>query len=80
MNEPFFLPVTFKGVEHQFEATLQQKGYVHVLEVDVNGTPVIFERDEEGSWRALLPPDHQGSPPPVDLLRTIGETIEQILQ
>jgi hypothetical protein len=82
MDEPFFLPVTFKGQELQFEAKLEQRGYVYVLLVDVNGTPVIFERDEELNWRALLPQPELGAakPPSLELVLAIGETIEQLLK
>jgi hypothetical protein len=82
MDDVFFLPVSFKGQELQFEAKLEQRGYVYVLHVDVNGTAVIFERDEELNWRALLPQPQQDTvkPPPLDLLLAIGETIEELLK
>jgi hypothetical protein len=80
MDEPFFLPVTFKGIEQQFEASLKRRGYVAVLEINVHEALVIFERDEQGDWRAILPEDHAGKTPDVGLLRAIGEAIEQILQ
>jgi hypothetical protein len=51
-----------------------------VLEINVDGTLIIFERDEQGDWRAMLPEAQTGKAPAVDLLRTIGEAIEQILQ
>ncbi len=79
MDEPFFLPVTYKGVEQQFEASLQRRGYVHVLEIKVQEMMVIFERDEEGEWRALVAQDQGGKMPEVELLRVIGETIERLL-
>lgn len=80
MDEPFFLPVTFKGIEQQFEALLKRRGYGAVLEINVHDALVIFERDEQGDWRAILPEDHTGKTPDVELLRAIGETIEQILE
>jgi hypothetical protein len=82
MDEAFFLPVTFKGKELQFEAKLEQRGYVYVLHVDVNGTTVIFERDEELNWRALLPQPQQetGKHPSLELVLAIGETIEELLK
>ena len=79
MDEPFFLPVTYKGVEQQFEASLQRRGYVHVLEIRVQEVVIIFERDEEGEWRALASQDQGGKMPDVELLRAIGEAIERIL-
>jgi hypothetical protein len=72
--------VTFKGIEHQFEALLRRRGYVAVLEVNVHDVLVIFERDEQSDWRAILPEDQAGKTPDVELLRAIGETIKQILQ
>ena len=80
MDDPFFLPVVFKGIEHQFEASLNRRGYVAVLEINVHDALVIFERDEQGDWRAILPEDQAGKTPDVALLRAIGEAIEQILQ
>lgn len=80
MEESFYIPVTYKGKDLQFEATLQRRGYIHVLAVDVYSTMVTFERDEEGSWRALIPPEEKGKTPDVDLLQTIAETIEALLK
>lgn len=80
MDEPFFLPVIFNGIEHQFEASLRRRGYGAVLEIRVHNALVIFERDEQGDWRAIVSEDQKGKAPDVDLLRAIGEAIEQILQ
>ena len=86
MEESFYIPVTYKGKDLQFEATLQRRGYVHIIAVDVYGTMVTFERDEEGNWRGLIPPeekesrDERGKTPDVELLQTIGETIEELLK
>ena len=54
MDEPFLIPVNYKGIEWEFEATLQIFGYTHRFNVLVEGTEVIFERDEEGQYRAIL--------------------------
>ncbi len=82
MDDAFFLPVVFKGQELQFEAQLERRGYVYALHVDVNGTAVIFERDEERNWRALLPQPQTDTvkPPSLALLLAIGETIEELLK
>jgi len=80
LEEPFFIPVSYKGKDLQFEATLQRRGYVYILAVDVYSTIVSFEKDEEGNWRALIPPEEKGKTPDVELLRTIGETIEALLK
>jgi hypothetical protein len=54
MDEPFLIPVSYKGVEREFEATLQVLGYTHRFNVQVEGAEVIFERDEEGQYRAIV--------------------------
>ena len=53
----------------------------------VDGAEVLFERDEEGSYRALVPPSdnlenvprNAGKPPDSGLLQAIAEAIERIL-
>ena len=62
MDEPFFIPCRYKGVDREFTATFQAFGYTFRFHVDVDGTDVIFERDEEGNIRAIIPPDLQKSP------------------
>ena len=80
MNEPFFIPVQYKGKEVEYEAILKQHGYVHVFHVNVEGATVMYERDEEGSFRALIPEGEKGKVPDKELLRAIGEAIEEILK
>jgi hypothetical protein len=47
-------PVTYKGQELSFKAYVVRFGYVtHVL-VDLYGTQVTIETDEEGNYRALV--------------------------
>lgn len=79
MDEPFVITVNYKGVEREFEARLQVFGYSHRFHVAVDGTEVLFERDEEGNYRALLQPEHTGKMPDTGLLQSIAEAIERIL-
>jgi hypothetical protein len=79
MEDLFLIPVHYKGVERQFEASLQVLGYIHRFHVAVDGTDVIFEKDEEGSYRAVIPPETPGKPPETPLLQAIAAAIEQIL-
>jgi hypothetical protein len=79
MDEPFFIPCRYKGVDRQFTATFQAFGYTFRFHVDVDGTDVIFERDEEGNFRAIIPPDTLKHPPDRNLLQEISAAIEQIL-
>jgi len=52
----FELPVDFNGKELHFAARLLNYGYSYKIEVEVFHSMVVFERDDEGSWRALIEP------------------------
>jgi hypothetical protein len=80
MDEPFDLPVTYKGEELLFPAQLKQLGYIHQFEVDVYGTAVFFEPDEEGVYRAIIDSDQLNRQVNVALLKAIAEGIETILR
>ncbi|HEY1022013.1 MAG TPA: hypothetical protein VGE06_06855, partial [Flavisolibacter sp.] len=58
MEDVFDLPVLYKDEALLFPARLQQTGYTHRFEVDVYGTTVYFEPDEERNYRAVLDPAH----------------------
>ncbi|MDO6431121.1 hypothetical protein Q4E93_11010 [Flavitalea sp. BT771] len=79
MEDIFLIPVNYNNAERQFEATLQVLGYIHRFHVDVDGMDVIFERDEEGNYRAIIPPETPGKLPSTELLQRIAEAIAQIL-
>ncbi|MFC3160806.1 hypothetical protein SAMN05443633_105154 [Chryseobacterium arachidis] len=53
--EQFELPVTHKGKDYLFNGRLATFTYGYKLSVDINGYEVIFERDDAGELRALLP-------------------------
>jgi hypothetical protein len=82
MEEGFEIPVTYKGKELLFPASLVSFGWTHRIEVDVYGTKVSFERDDNHEWRALVAPEDWEGHPHVDvhLLKAIGESIEEILK
>jgi hypothetical protein len=80
MEEGFDLPVLYKGKEMHFPARLLSMGYIYKIEVDVHGQSIVFERDEERNWRALMDPSIHSSDSKTDieLLKMIGQTIEEI--
>jgi hypothetical protein len=53
MAETIEIPVTYRDQELTFKAHTVRFGYVHHIVVDVNGTNITIERDEEGNYRAL---------------------------
>lgn len=80
MDEPFELPVFYKGEEHFFTSQLQQSGYTHKIIVNIHGTEVAFEPDEERNYRALIDPEKMDKDIQIDLLKAIAESIEQIVK
>lgn len=80
MYDEFELPVMHKSKELFFPAQLQQWGYSHRFRVDVFGSEIFFEPDEEKSYRALVNPDNLNPQITPDLLQAIAESIETIVR
>src|SRR3712207_6777600 len=57
MADVFQIPVTHENQELTFKAHSMRFGYVNHILVEVNGTTVTIERDEEGNFRALVDPE-----------------------
>lgn len=55
MEHQFELPVIYKNREYLFNGRLATFTYGYKFYVDINDNEVIFERDNEGELRALLP-------------------------
>lgn len=54
MDEPFLIPVSYLGKDLEYEGRLHIMGYIHKIEINIDGIPVIFEPDEERNYRALV--------------------------
>lgn len=82
MDEPFDIPVHYRGSELLFPARLLQLGYTHKFGVEVHGQEVFFEPDEEGGYRALVDPSQLEGSHKIDvaLLQAIAGAIEDILK
>lgn len=82
MDEGFELPVLYKNKEIHLPATLLAYGYTYKLQIAINETLVLFERDEEGEWRALVAPDDAAANKNIEpeLLQAIVVAIETVLQ
>ena len=53
MEDFIEIPVIYKNEELAFKAHIKQFGFVNHIVVDVYGTAITIERDEEGNYRAL---------------------------
>ncbi|MBD0288578.1 MAG: hypothetical protein ICV84_25940 [Flavisolibacter sp.] len=81
MNEPFDLPVNYKGKQLLFPARLLMLGYTHKFQVQVNGFEVLFEPDEERNYRAVVAPEQaESSKIDVELIKAIAEVIEAVVK
>lgn len=80
MNEEFDLPVVFDNKQYHFKTRLLQTGYDFKFQVDVDGTEVLFELDDEGSYRAWIDPANQEALLKVNphLLKEIALAIESL--
>ena len=78
MDQTFILPVTYQGQEMEFEATMQSWAYGYRFLVLVQGTEVIFERDDEGNYRALLSQGTSAKAPENALLEAIVQVIQAL--
>ena len=83
MTDSFTLSVYYKGKTLELPARLIHQGYIHHFRVMINNTAVLFEPDEEGSYRAIIKPGADNAiPEPVDrdLLQLVSERIVAIQQ
>ena len=82
MDEGFELPVNYKGQQSMFSGQLHLYGYSQKMEILIHGVSVLFERDEERQWRAIVPPEQLESMQSIDrdLLQAISDSIEEVLK
>jgi hypothetical protein len=79
MDEAFVLEVEHNGKPLQFETRLMRLGYTYKLSVMVDEIEILFERDEEGGFRAIVPEGvDQKNRRSIDpaLLKSIADAIE----
>ena len=74
------LPVIYKGEELELPIQMYPYGYTFRVEVLVGEIAVIYEPDEEGSYRALVSPEQAEKDKSVnrDLLQAIAEALEKL--
>jgi hypothetical protein len=75
------LPVKYNGKECMFPGKLHLYSYTQKIEILVHGVSVMFERDEEREWRAIVDPSELEKSKSIDgdLLQAIANAINSIL-
>jgi hypothetical protein len=82
MDNEFELPVRFNNKELNFPVRLLNYGYSYKLEVDIDGTKLLFEPDEERNWRALIAYEELNANKKLNigLLKAIASSIEEMMK
>ena len=82
MVEDFKIPVLYNNQRLNFPAQLLRYAYSYKIEVDVEGTPVYFEPDEERNWRAMVGQEEVSVNRKLsgELLKAIASSIEEIVK
>jgi len=75
MEQTVEIPVTVRGVERSFDGRVQASQYSLRFFVDIDGTEVIFERDDAGEFRAILPEGFGGKAPDREVISAIIEVL-----
>jgi hypothetical protein len=79
--DEFEIPITYKGLDWAFSAKVLHLGYTYKIQVDVDGTMMLFEPDENRQFRAVLANQEVSTAKSVDkgLIETISETLDSLL-
>lgn len=84
MEEVFTLPVTYKGKETALEFTFRRLGYTYKILTRIGEDEVLFEPDEEGSFRATLanPLQHPAGLGSIDrgFVQAISQKLTEVLK
>ena len=79
-DEAFDLPVDYQGRELLFPSRLSPMGYTYKIFVQVEGQEIVFEPDEERNLRAIVEQGPGVKAIPVDLIRAVGASLEELLR
>jgi len=76
------IPVTYKGEELSFSARFLMLGYIHKIQVEVDGQVIMYEPDEERNYRVVLTAAQleKGVKLDIELLKAIAEVIQSVIK
>jgi hypothetical protein len=81
MADTFILPLQYQGEDKEFDCQLRAWGYTYRIAVDLGGSEVLFEPDEEGKFRAAAPDGAQRKEnQDIGLLSAIAEQLQFYLK
>lgn len=77
--QEFELEVHYRGERIAVPGYLSTAGYLHKIYLDVNGTQLILEPDEERNYRAVVAPEEVDKIPK-ELVSLIVDEVTQALR
>jgi len=82
MDDRTLLPVTYNNKTYEFPIRILNFGYVAKIEIEIDETKVLFERDDEHNWRAGLSYEDVLAGKKIDggLLEAIAGVIEEVMK
>ena len=84
MQDDFSITIPYKGKDREFNVRVMVTGYTYKFFVVIDETEIIFEKDEEGNYRAMKAQPFEGRPGnkemDVELLKLIQQTIEKAFE
>lgn len=78
MGEMVTIPVEYRGEERAFEAEVQVWQYGHRFLVPVEGVDLVFERDDAGEYRVVVPEGYVGKLPDRGLVQAIAAVLDAL--
>jgi hypothetical protein len=76
--DDFDLSIDHRGVTKTFHGTFGKYGWSYRFILDVDGTEVIFEPDEERNLRAIVPSAKHDDPKMKEWVALIGQELQAI--
>lgn len=80
MQNSFEIPITYSGKDLLLKASVKTYGYTPRVEIEIDGSVIIFEQDEEEKYRAVVSAEDLDNNKHVDveLLRLITEVLNSV--
>jgi hypothetical protein len=74
------IPVQYKGQDIEFPIQVVATGYTTKFVVELQETDVVFERDDSGEFRAMIPDveNYKGKLPSPALLEAIAAVLQSV--
>lgn len=79
MDNEIEIPIDLNGAQRSFFARIIPYGYTYRLSVDVNGTEVFFEPDEQDQYRVIITaPETNISKADKEIIKSIAEVLGEL--